>query len=62
MITLDAYVLDAKPEGDGDLHVVITDFEGYTMIIEFPDPFCMKGSRVLDLRGRSGGAGRARLC
>ena len=47
VVTLDGYVVHVRDEDDGDLHVVIADDNGYTMIIEFPDPACMQGSRVL---------------
>jgi hypothetical protein len=32
---------------DSDLHVVIKNEAGKTMIVEFPHPDCMEGSRVL---------------
>ncbi len=40
---LDGYELEA----DSDLHAVIKDDVGRTMIIEFPHPDCMLGSRIL---------------
>jgi hypothetical protein len=44
---IDGYVVQVRDEDDGDVHIVIADADGYTMIIEFPDPACMRGSRVL---------------
>jgi hypothetical protein len=44
--TVDGYVVQVRNEADLDLHVVIADDDGYTMIIEFPDQACLSGSRV----------------
>ena len=47
VVTIEGDVIDVKHEQDGDLHVVLTD-DQYVMIVEFPDPTCMEGSRVLE--------------
>lgn len=41
VVNVDGYVVLVKPEDDGDLHVAIADPDGYTMIIEFPNPACV---------------------
>jgi hypothetical protein len=38
---LDAFVLGYKLEADLDIHVVISDEHGWTMVAEFPHPNCV---------------------
>src|SRR5262249_25432869 len=46
---------------DSDLHVVIRDDAGRTMIVEFPHPACMAGWRVLKQAAEARGKFRALL-
>jgi hypothetical protein len=41
-----ARLVEAKIQGDGDIHLVIADltFPAKTMIVEFPDPACTSAS------------------
>ena len=45
-----ARLVEAKIQGDGDIHLVIADlkFPARTMIVEFPDPACTTRSRFKD--------------
>jgi hypothetical protein len=48
VFTVEAWLAGYKLEaGDSDLHVVIKDDAGQTMIVEFPHPDCAVGSRIL---------------
>jgi hypothetical protein len=48
VFTVEGWLAGYKFEpGDSDLHVVIKDDSGKNMIVEFPHPDCMEGSRVL---------------
>jgi hypothetical protein len=42
-----ARLVEAKIQGDGDIHLVIADltFPAKTMIVEFPDPVCTSASK-----------------
>jgi hypothetical protein len=42
---LTAWIRVIKPEADQDYHVVLTDSQGRTMIVESTHPDCAKGSR-----------------
>jgi hypothetical protein len=44
---LAALLTGFKLEADSDLHLVLEDSAGRTMIAELPDPACAVGSRVL---------------
>jgi hypothetical protein len=46
-VYIDVNIVGYKLEGDSDLHVVVADGAGATMVVEFPDPDCMLGSRAL---------------
>lgn len=48
-VRIEADILGAKREADGDYHVVIAGITGQTMIIELPDPACARASVVLPL-------------
>jgi hypothetical protein len=45
VFTVEATIKVIKPEADSDYHIVISDAEGHTMIVEAPHPNCAKGSR-----------------
>ncbi len=46
--TVEGFLVGYKIErGDSDLHVVIRNDAGESMIVEFPHPDCMLGSRIL---------------
>src|SRR5262249_47494103 len=47
VVTIEGHVAQVINEPDLDLHVVLVDDAGYTMVVEFPHPACMRGSRVL---------------
>jgi hypothetical protein len=40
------FIVAIKTEADADLHVVIADQVGHTMIVEFPHPACAQGSKA----------------
>jgi hypothetical protein len=44
--TVHATLAEFKEEADSDIHLVIVDASGETMIAEIPDPACAQGSRV----------------
>ena len=41
---IDATLTKYKSESDGDLHLVLSDANGQTLIVEIPDPGCMGSS------------------
>ena len=55
-----ARLVEAKIQGDGDIHLVIADlmFPARTMIVEFPDPACTSASKF---KGRMAQAREAML-
>ncbi|HEY8766065.1 MAG TPA: hypothetical protein VIP09_02185 [Dehalococcoidia bacterium] len=51
-VEMDSYTVEGrltgfKLEADSDIHAVIADAQGKVMIVEFPNPACARGSRVL---------------
>jgi hypothetical protein len=46
--SVEGIVVAYKRENDADLHVVIRNDIGEEMIVEFPHPRCLQGSRVLE--------------
>src|SRR5690348_5093817 len=46
VVTVEGHIAQVLNESDLDLHVLIFDDAGYTMILECPHPACMSGSRV----------------
>jgi hypothetical protein len=47
VFTVDGYLVGFTLAADSDFHAVIRDAAGETLIIEFPNPGCLQGSKVI---------------
>jgi len=47
VFAIEGWLVGYALEADSDLHAVISNDAGGTIIVEFPHPDCMQGSRVL---------------
>jgi hypothetical protein len=53
VVTVEGHLAKVLTESDLDVHVLLVDDQGYTMVVEFPHPACMRSSRVLAQAARA---------